>query len=82
MNVDPVMYGNRSAISTDAGAMLGATAAVLPALAFVWMLQLGASAAAPPPGVEHFSIPERTSVDVPVRIDRSPPVAGNHAPVW
>jgi hypothetical protein len=62
--------------------MLGATAAVLLALAFVWMHQLGASAAAPPPGVVHFSIPERTYVDVPVRIDRSPPVAGNHAPVW
>jgi hypothetical protein len=66
-----------------AGVTFSASVAVLLTLALIWMPQLRASGdVLPAEGVARYSISERAHVDESVRYLQSPPVAGNHAPVW
>lgn len=51
-------------------------------VAFLWVPWLSAVNAAPPPGVQSFTVAERTHVQEPVAYPQSPPVGGNHAPIW
>jgi putative peptide zinc metalloprotease protein len=56
-------------------------------IASVWtpdLQQLSSRWAAPPPptGVQTFAITERTHVETPVTYAQTPPLGGDHAPVW
>jgi hypothetical protein len=61
------------------------TVAVLAAavgLGFLWAPYLPFAQSAPPIGVRTFEVAERRHVTTPVDYPQSPPVGGNHAPVW
>lgn len=48
----------------------------------LWMRMRGSDDAANLTAVESFTVAERTHVQVPVTYQQTPPVGGNHAPVW
>ncbi len=51
-------------------------------LLFTWTPQVSSITQAAPVGVQSFEISERNHVDTPVDYARTPPVGGNHAPIW
>ncbi len=62
------------------GAVVAAGAVALVAL--LWAPRLSVVNAAVPGGVQSFEVVERTHVREPVAYAQTPPVGGNHAPVW
>lgn len=59
-----------------------AAAAVIVAGLILLMRMAGSDDAEVLTGVESFTITERNHVQVPVTYQQTPPVGGNHAPVW
>lgn len=60
----------------------GAVAAVLALVAYLWVPQLPFVVRPVPVGVQTFAIMERAHVEPPVLYAQSPPVGGDHAPIW
>src|SRR5205823_12925654 len=59
-----------------------AAAAIAALLALLWFPQFTFVGRPMPAGVEQFDVPERRHVDTPVNYAQTPPVGGNHAPIW
>jgi hypothetical protein len=64
-----------------------ATTAVIGLLAALWVPQLPLDELpfvrpAEPAGVQYFAVTERAHVDASVEYSETPPVGGNHAPIW
>jgi putative peptide zinc metalloprotease protein len=62
-----------------------ATVGVLALVAFLWLPSLpwlNASMPSGPPETKRFEITERTHVQTPVVYSQTPPVGGNHSPLW
>lgn len=51
-------------------------------VAHLWIPQLPFAQKSEPPGVQHFAITERAHVLSPVAYPQTPPVGGNHMPIW
>lgn len=70
--------------ATHARRVIGAliTMASLAVVAWLWAPQLSATRQYLPPGVETFKIESRLHVLTPVIYRQSPPVGGNHSPIW
>lgn len=51
-------------------------------MAFLWLPQLPFMSRGVPAGVQSYAITERTHVETPVTYAETPPVGGDHAPVW
>jgi putative peptide zinc metalloprotease protein len=69
---------------TPARRIIGALISII-ALAFVtalWAPQLSGARQYLPPGVETFKVETRSHVLTPVSYPQSPPVGGNHSPIW
>ncbi len=58
------------------------TAGIIALLAFLWVPQLSFAGRTVPDGVQSFEITERQHVEAPVAYPQTPPVGGNHAPIW
>jgi Protein of unknown function (DUF3105) len=63
-----------------AGALITVGAATL--LAFIWAPYLPFASSPAPAGVQSFEVSERDHVQTPVSYPQTPPVGGDHAPVW
>lgn len=63
-----------------AGALAGSTLVAL--LAFLWIPQLPSLSRTPPTDVQSFGVTGRAHVQTQVSYPQSPPVGGNHAPIW
>ncbi|MEO6458593.1 MAG: DUF3105 domain-containing protein [Chloroflexia bacterium] len=57
-------------------------AAILALVAVAWSPQVSALANGGPPGVQNFKIESRSHLDSSVTYPQSPPVGGDHSPVW
>jgi putative peptide zinc metalloprotease protein len=55
---------------------------LLVGIALLWAPSLPFADAAPPAGVRNFDVTQRTHVSTPLTYPQTPPVGGNHAPVW
>ena len=73
-------WGKRS-LARAAMSVLAA-AAIAALLALLWIPQFTFAGRTMPDGVEQFDVPERRHVDSPVIYPQTPPVGGNHAPIW
>ena len=49
---------------------------------FLWDPDLPFGSEPVPAGVQHFAVAERAHVEGPVSYPQTPPVGGNHAPIW
>jgi putative peptide zinc metalloprotease protein len=58
------------------------TVAVPAVVAAIWAPQLVVLASGGPPGVQEYTVTQRTHVDGRVSYPQTPPVGGNHSPVW
>jgi hypothetical protein len=73
-------WGKRTPVRRTIGALISLSALAL--VAAVWAPQLSAARQYLPPGVETFKIERRLHVLTPVSYPQSPPVGGNHSPIW
>jgi putative peptide zinc metalloprotease protein len=48
----------------------------------LWIPELSSASKPPPAGVQSFEVTERVHVQMPVDYPQTPPVGGNHAPIW
>lgn len=60
----------------------GGVAAALALVAYLWVPQLPFVMTTIPVGVQDFAVTERAHVATTVLYAQSPPVGGNHAPIW
>jgi putative peptide zinc metalloprotease protein len=69
---------------TPARRLIGAliSISVLVVVTALWVPQLSAVRQYLPPGVETFKVKTRLHVLTPVLYPQSPPVGGNHSPIW
>jgi hypothetical protein len=51
-------------------------------LAFIWAPYLPFASSSAPAGVQSFKVSERDHVQTPVSYPQTPPVGGDHAPIW
>jgi hypothetical protein len=63
-----------------AGALVTASAVSL--VTFLWVPQVSFVGRTIPAGTQHFDVTERDHVLVPVAYPQTPPVGGDHAPIW
>jgi hypothetical protein len=63
-----------------AGALI--TISAVAAVAFLWSPNLPLASKAAPAGVQSFEVAGRAHLRAPVSYPQTPPVGGNHAPVW
>ena len=60
---------------------LGVTAAI-GLLSYIWIPELPGRGGDGPAGVQSFGVSERAHVEGPVAYAQTPPVGGDHAPIW
>jgi putative peptide zinc metalloprotease protein len=63
-----------------AGALVAVGAVTL--LVFLWAPELPFAGKPVPAGVQRFEVAERAHVQTPVSYPQTPPVGGDHAPIW
>ena len=63
-----------------AGALV--TVGVAALLAFIWAPYLPFASSLRPAGVRSFEVSERNHLQTPVSYPQTPPIGGNHAPLW
>jgi hypothetical protein len=79
----PIKASLKQPTATRRAAILLALAAALAGIGFLWAPQLSFSSTRPgPDGVAVYSVPSRQHVRGRVSYPQTPPVGGNHWPVW